>query len=608
MPRCLSVLLIALFLFGSKAMAQSQSDSLTIAARYLFEEKKYPEAAAAFQAAFQRDASLYNEYFETLLLAKNYPEANALLDRQQTNPRVQFPVLLLLDAGRIQAAQGKEKKAEEYYEKAIAAINGDDLLTSQMAGAFVRAGRTDYAIRVYEQATLLLRNPYLYAGQLARLYAQSGDIQKAASTILEAAPGQPNGLDDSKAALLELLGNDPAKLQIAQKAIIKKINLAPDNPFFTELLTWLFTLKDDWAGALVQIQALDTRNGEEGRRLIEFAQTAAREEHYDIAIQALDAVIAKGPDKPLYAAAQAQKLETAFDRMEANPRWTQAEATALEKEYEAFYIAHPELVATQTTRDYAAIMATFTGKPRQAITVLRKAIDEPGANRQFVGGAKLQMGDYQALAGDVWEASLTYSQVDKTFREDALGEEARYRNARLAYYRGDFEWAQGQLNVLKASTSELIANDALYLSVLITENTPDTADSSVVPLRRFAYADMLLYQNKDAEAETLLDSVTRAYPKHQLADDILMLRARLAQKHREYPRALGYLAAIHKDFGKDVLGDDALYQSAVINQKFLSNAAEARRLYEQIIMDYPGSTYVQSARNELTKMKEPVAP
>src|SRR5690606_27458413 len=143
------------------------------------------------------------------------------------------------------------------------------------------------------------------------------------------------------------------------------------------------------------------------------------------------------------------------------------------------------------------------------------------ASREFIGKAKLQLGDYQILTGQVWEASLTYSQVDKAYREDFLGEDARFRNARLAYYRGDFAWAQAQLSVLKASTSELIANDALYLSVLITENTPDSNNAALL---LFSKADLLLFQNKYDEALRTLDSISTLYPKHPLQDDVLMLR------------------------------------------------------------------------------------
>jgi TolA-binding protein len=182
-----------------------------------------------------------------------------------------------------------------------------------------------------------------------------------------------------------------------------------------------------------------------------------------------------------------------------------------------------------------------------------------------------------------------------------MGEEARFRNAKLAYYRGDFEWAQGQLTVLKASTSELIANDALYLSILITENI--TPDSNYVPIRRFAYADLLLFQNKDKEAEALLDSIMTTYPEHPLKDDILMQKAKLAEKHRVYEKAITYYADIVKNHGKDVLGDDAIFSIANLYEKYLNKLGEAKKYYETLIIDYPGSTYIQTARNRLAAMQ-----
>jgi outer membrane protein assembly factor BamD (BamD/ComL family) len=217
----------------------------------------------------------------------------------------------------------------------------------------------------------------------------------------------------------------------------------------------------------------------------------------------------------------------------------------------------------------------------------------------------VQLGDYQVLAGRLWEASLTYSQVDKEFKQDPLGEDARFRNAKLAYYRGDFVWAQSQLSLLKASTSDLISNDAIDLSVLITENVPDSDD---VPLQRFAYAGLLLFQNKDAEVETLLDSIAKAYPKHPLNDDILMMRADMAIKHRDYIKSIEYLKKIKELYGDDVLGDDAVFKMADIYQTDLHQNDLAKQYYEQLIIDYPGSTYVQTARQKLNELNSGTTP
>lgn len=541
---------------------------------------------------------LYQEYLDALLAAKEFKTAEALvnsaLEQQGPSP------LLLIDLGAVYEAAGKKKKAEEQYEAALGGMSGDDNLTRMMAAAFQRLQKPELAIRVYEQAAALYRNAYIYYGPLSRLYAQTNQLDKAVGVILDAAPGMRQGPDEAKASLLQMIGSDAGKLRIAQKAIVKKINEQPNNPYFAELLTWVYTMKDDWDGALMQIEALDLRNKEDGSRLLSFARFAITEKAYKSAFKALDAVMEKGAESPFYTTAAAQKLAVGMELLENDPAFTPAQVAALEKEFYGFLTRYPEFYVTQTALDFARLEARFANRPDSAIAILKTAIATPGASRQFTGQAKLQLGDYQVLTGQVWDASLTYSQVDKAFREDMLGEEARFRNARLAYYRGDFDWAQGQLSVLKSATSELIANDALFLSVLITENV--TPDSNLTPLKRFAYADLLLFQNKDNAADQLLDSIALNFPEHPLQDDILLLRARIARKHKDYPQALAYLKQIIDRYGEDVLADDALFQTAAIYETDLKEPEKARAVYEQLILNYPGSTFVQTARKKLAAL------
>jgi tetratricopeptide (TPR) repeat protein len=218
----------------------------------------------------------------------------------------------------------------------------------------------------------------------------------------------------------------------------------------------------------------------------------------------------------------------------------------------------------------------------------------------MMGVFKLQLGDYYLLQGKVWDASLTYSQVEKEFKQDVMGEDARFRNARLAFYRGDFDLAQKQLGILKSGTTNLISNDAIDLSVLITENVED---SVTLPLERFATAGLLLFQNKDSEAEALVDSISNAYPKHPLNDDLVMMRASIAMKHQDFPKALAHLKEVIEKYGKDVQGDDAVYKTAEIYYNDLHQPVEAKKYYEQLIIDYPGSTYAQAARQKLAELK-----
>jgi outer membrane protein assembly factor BamD (BamD/ComL family) len=58
------------------------------------------------------------------------------------------------------------------------------------------------------------------------------------------------------------------------------------------------------------------------------------------------------------------------------------------------------------------------------------------------------------------QALIYYSQIQNKIKNDPIAQEARFKVARTSYFKGDFAWAQTQLDILKKSTSQLIANDA----------------------------------------------------------------------------------------------------------------------------------------------------
>ena len=180
------------------------------------------------------------------------------------------------------------------------------------------------------------------------------------------------------------------------------------------------------------------------------------------------------------------------------------------------------------------------------------------------------------------------------YEGDPLGHQAKFRNAKLAFYNGEFEWASAQLDVLKGSTSELIANDALQLALVIQENTVDSNDA---PLKLFAAADLMIFRNQYDDAQKKLDSINTLYPGHSLEDDILMLRAQMALKKRDYTAAFDYYEKVYTKYSDDVYADDALFKAAQVQEKFLNNPTKAKELYEKLILDYKGSVYGVEARN-----------
>lgn len=591
---CLWVLLVS----GGSVWAQQDAET----ARRYAAEKKYDEAIGLFAELYKTmPDSVYHDYLNTLLEAGKFKQAEKLVEKKAAMyPRGIRSPEMNLELGQVYDKAGKPEKSKVQYDSVINMLNGDDIFTGTIAKLFTDIGRDDYAILTYERALQLLGNPPMYGRPLAMLYAKTGNMEKTVESLLRGGPSVFMTADQAKEMLLEIVGTDQKKLQQVQKAIVAKINKEPSNSYYGEILTWVYTQKDDWDGALMQIEAIDERNQEGGRRVMDFARTAIAARQFDVATRAFDGIIAKGTEAPYFIMARSEKLAAALNRLELNEARTPEDVAALTAMYDTFLTDYPKHYTMKTASDYAKLLALYGHNVKKAIEALKRSVAEPDTRRNMMSVFKLQLGDYYLLDGKIWDASLTYSQVEKDYKQDVAAEDARFRNARLAFYRGDFDLAQKLLGILKSGTSNLIANDAIDLSVLITENVED---SNTAPLQRFATAGLLMFQNNDTQAEALIDSIAKAWPKHPLADDIVMMHARLAIKHRDFPTAITHLREVVNKYGKDVLGDDAVFKMAEIYDTELHQPQEAKKYYEQLVIDYPGSTFVQVARHRLAEMR-----
>ena len=196
---------------------------------------------------------------------------------------------------------------------------------------------------------------------------------------------------------------------------------------------------------------------------------------------------------------------------------------------------------------------------------------------------------------------LLYSQVDKAFKDDTLGHEARFRNAKLSYYAGDFQWAQTQFDILKASTSKLIANDALDLSIFIIDNLG--LDTSSAPLQTYADAELLVFQNRFEEAFKKLEEIPAKFPGNTLEDDVLYLKAGVYYKQRNIVKAAEMYQQIIDKHIDGIRGDNAMFSLAEIYEKHLNDKEKAKELYEKLFIDFSGSTFAVDARKRYRKLR-----
>ena len=595
-------LLLILLLNVLTLYCTAQDQLLQVARQYLL-SGDYAKAAATFKQLMDYNAGdpeIIQGYTNSLLGMGDLSGAEKMLKQQlKKNSK---DLRLQYDLARVMQQQKEDKKASKLFEELNKqAIRSEEMLRT-VARWYEKDGLTEKAMALYEEGrTANKQMPYIYAEELAILYDKVGRTDEAMERLLDVYVSNGEKQEQVKSNFQRLL-NTPNKNDLLRKKIIKRSAKDPEQLAWPDLLAWYYTQQGDYESAFQQVRAIDTRLQEDGRRMLGFARLALREKQYKAALTAYKAVSDLGPQKPFYDLAQSETLLVLNRQLRERPQFSSVAVDSVIIQYDEFLTRYPEYQLRETARDVAELEARYARNPAKAIERLNRIIQSPQVNRQFRGQCKLDMGDYELLRNNRWESTLLYSQVDKEFKQDMLGEEARFRNARLSYYTGDFAWAQGQLDVLKASTSELIANDALNLSVLITENNPP-ADSNSTPLLMFARAELLAFQYRDEEGIALLDSIVLAYPNHVLADDILMAKAKIALRKQDYNEAAMFLQQITERFADDVLADDALFQLAVINQEQFNNTDEAKRLFEKLLVDFPGSTFVNEARKRFRALR-----
>jgi tetratricopeptide (TPR) repeat protein len=249
----------------------------------------------------------------------------------------------------------------------------------------------------------------------------------------------------------------------------------------------------------------------------------------------------------------------------------------------------------------AHLQAFYLNKQQEAIALLEEAKQMKTLTPQERAGIKMELADILLFSGEPWEATLLYSQVEKEFKHEPVGHEAKFRNARLSYYIGEFQWAKAQLDVLKAATSKLIANDAMELSLLILDNMDE--DSTYTVLGRYAKADFLVFQNKNEPAMVLLDSLQRSFPGHPLADEILFTKAQISLREGKFQDADTLLQELVSLYPWDILADNALMMRASLHEDKLNDPATAMELYQRLMTDYPGSLFVVEARKRFRELR-----
>lgn len=595
------LLVLILLLCGFCSYAQETDMEL---ADYYYNQGMFEQAKLYYEKIYKtnKTSKVFNNYLNTLIALREFEEAEKMAKKkikEDSKDGVGYVKL-----GDLYNKFSMPEKATEQFDEAVKRVEPTRSNIQRLANEFGLINEYNYALKVYEKGREQSKDGYNFTYEVANMKGNLGDLPGMTEAFLDLIAEEPHYLQTVQNSFNRLLNLEENKenLDMLKTALLKRAQKSPDKTIYAEMLAWLFMQKKDFSSALIQSIALDKLQNENGSRLINLAQLAMNNGDYETSRKAYQAVIDKGPASDFYLTARIEKLQVSKEELAQKPGSDSSLYAALENDYLA---ALNELGKSHETavlmKELAHVQAFHLRKSQDAVNLLREAIALPGIYNKTQAVCKLELGDVQVFNSDIWDASLLFSQVELDFKDDVLGNEAKFRNARISYFTGDFEWAQGQLDALKASTSKLISNDAIDLSLLITDNF--NMDTTTAPMMMYARADLLAYQNRYSECLVTLDSILTEYPAHSLTDEIKMLKASIYMKQAQYDLARDLYQNIVDLHFTDITADDALFKLAILQEQVYHDNAKAMTLYEKLITEFPASLYVVEARKHFRALR-----
>lgn len=591
--------LLLLFLLPAMSMAQVTDEQL---ASHYYQEGDFEKAAMYYKRLHEQQPSTdyYKFYLNCLYELERFKEVKDVIKRQiRVFPReLQYQV----DLGSYYRKVKDDKRAEKEFESIIQDMRPRFNDIQDASKTLQAIGETEFALKALMKGRKILP-AYPFNIEIASLYGEMGNTEAMIDELISLVELSPNYLQTVQNALGRNISMDNVDERNLLKAeLYKKIQQRPNEDIYVELLTWVLIQEGDFESVYRQTTALDRRRKENGYRLMELSSLSLNSKNFDVAVKSLQYVIDKGSESELFEAAKMEMMEVLYEKVKSDPRAGEEEALKLEARYlEMLKELGYKRSTLRLQHQLAEVQAFYLNQNEKASAVLQRALEIPGSSSQQQAEAKLLLADIYILDEKEWDASLLYMQVEKDFKYDRLGEIAKFKNAQVYYYKGEFELARVMLDVLKGSTSKLISNDAMELSLLITDNT--LIDTTVTPLKMFARADLLRAQNHDDEALLLLDSINAQFPYHALSDEILMRRAEIAFDKAEFNSTEKFLLEVVNLFPTDILADNAIYELAQLYDYYLDSPEKAMEYYKMLITDYKDSLFVVEARKRFRSLR-----
>jgi tetratricopeptide (TPR) repeat protein len=601
MWKTLSFGFILILLVSGHTVFSQDHEKISLAQEY-YDGGDLDKAYALYQALARDLRSLpliHQNYFKLMITTGRFDEAEAYLDRLIRRYPDNF--YYQVDKGLLYRERNQKDLEQAHFDGLVRGVGSDPGRVRMYTQYLLQVQLYEYAIEAYKESRRQLNDPDAYAIQMAGIYRIMNMKREMIEEYVRYAENNPENRSTIENLLQSLLVEEE-DLSIFEAFMYEKIQQHPNDPMYVEFLVWVNLQQKNFQGAFVQARALDRRMRLDGNGVMEVGRIALENKEYNTAVRIFEYVVGEYTGTPNYQLARRLLI---YAREETVKNVFPVDLVQIRLLIRDYNLLLGELGINNNTaealRSVALLHAFYLGEYDSAAAILNRIIGTPRIPKNVADQSRLDLGDIYLLTGEPWESTLLYSQVEKSGKETPIGYEAKLRNAKLSYYKGDFALAQSHLDILKMATSREIANDAMALSLLIKENTlMDTSDQAMV---RFAAVDFLIFQNKKQAAADSLKLLRQQFSGHPLSDDLLWREANIRLELGQFGEAVLLLDELTDQYGHDILGDDALFTKALIFEEHLRDRDKAMELYQEFLLSFPGSNYAAESRKRFRRLR-----
>ena len=584
------ILYITLFLFT--LVVQAQNEQL---ANNYFDRGEFEKALVNYEDLLKSSIGNSN-YFERVIQCQQqllqFDKAEkGLVERYEKFKQNS----LLVELGYNYQLQKNEPKAKKYYAQAIEKIQKNANEVYQIAYIFEKKALVDYALQAYQIATE--KEPkFNFNFQMAMLYGQQGNSEMMIEKFLIESYNNPQNLPMVQNQFTRFMTEevDEKFNESLRKALLIRAQKTQDI-FWNDYLSWFYVQQKEYSKAFIQQKAIYKRNPESFSNIVNLAEMAIEDNDQEAAKEILTFVLDNTQNIEVLIQSHCYLIEMKINH-------------ALEKDYPAINdeldLLIKEFGVSPYSLELLKIQASFSAfqlnNPEKGKTILKSAMEMP-INKYQIAALKMKLADILLAEDKFNQALIYYSQIESDLSGDVIGQEANLKTAKTSYFKADFVWASHQLKVLKTASSQLIANDALDLFLLISDNTVE--DSTQVALKKFALADFLLYKNKKQEALSQFQNILKEHKGEQIEAVTLLRIGSIYEKLGDFTTALEQYKIIIDKHKECIYVDEALYFAAEIYNFQLKDVEKAKPLYEEIIFKHEDSIFYVEARKKYRQLR-----